>query len=221
MDAQDHDLLALGSLAFRGRSVSGAALESLEPAFGHGQVGQHEFEVEALEVPRGVDAAFGMRVGRILECPDHVEQGIRVAQPGEVIGGQLFRADVALGRRRRRRHVHVGDVGLDDLLRLEDGREGVEARVGHLDHPDVEGHPAVAAGLGVASGERVEDGGLAGSGQTDDGDLHRAIVAGISTRRQDPRCSAAARRSRSAAGCRRTARRCGPGRARWTRPCAG
>ena len=124
-----------------------------------------------------------MRVGRVLEGADDVEQRVRVAQPREVVGRQLLGPDVALGRGRRRGQVGVGDVGLDDLLGLEDGGQRVEPLVGDLDDADVEGDPAVAAGLGVAPGQGVEDGGLARSGKPDDGDLHQRIVAGISTRR--------------------------------------
>ena len=157
--------------------MAGAGLEPLEAALGHGQVGEHELEVEPLDVASGVDAPVRVRVGRILERADDVEQGVRVAQPGEVVGGQLLGPDVALARRRRGRQVDVRDVGLDDLLRLEDAGQRVEPGVGHLDDADVEGDAAVAAGLGVAAGQRVEDGGLARSGKPDDGDLHRAIVA--------------------------------------------
>ena len=160
-----------------------ARLEPLDPAFGHRQVGEHELQVEALDVARRIDAAVGMRVGRILERADHVEQRVRVAQPGEVIGRQLLGPDMPLRRRRRRRQVDVGDVGVDDLLRLEDAGQRVEPGVGDLDHADVEGDPAVSAGLGVAAGQGVEDGRLARSGKPDDGDLHPPIVAGISTRR--------------------------------------
>ena len=64
-----------------------------------------------------------------------------VAQPREVVGRQLLGADAALGRRRRRRQVDVGDVGVDDLLRLEDLGQPVEPLVGHLDDADVERSP--------------------------------------------------------------------------------
>ena len=128
MEALDDDLLALVGLALGRRAVAAAALQPLEPPLGHRQVGQHELEVEPLEVARRVDAPVGMRVGRILERADDVEQRVRVAQPGEVIGRQLLGPDVALGRRRRGRQVDVGDVGLDDLLRLEDRGQRVEAR---------------------------------------------------------------------------------------------
>ena len=119
----DDDLLSLGGLALGRRAVTRARLEPLEPSLGHGEIGEEELEVEPLEVARRVDGALRVRVGRVLERPDDVEQGVRIAEPGEVLGGQLLGADVALGRRRRRRQVHVRDVGLDDLLRLEDRGE--------------------------------------------------------------------------------------------------
>ncbi len=72
-------------------------LEPLEPAIGHRQVGEDELEVEPLEVAGRVDAAVGVRVGRILERADDVEQRVGVAQPREVVRGQLLRADMALG----------------------------------------------------------------------------------------------------------------------------
>ena len=86
----------------------------------------------------GSTDAVRVRQRRILERPDDVEQRVGLAQPGEVLGRQLLGPDVALGRRRRRRQVDVGDVGVDDLLRLEDLGEPVEPGVGHLDDADVE-----------------------------------------------------------------------------------
>ena len=220
VDAPDDDLLALGGLALGRGAVAGARLEPLEAALGHGQVGEHELEVEPLDVAGGVDAAVRVRVGRVLERADDVEQGVRIAQPGEVVGGQLLGPDVALGRRRRGRQVDVRDVGLDDLLGLEDAGQRVEPRVGHLDHADVEGDPAVAAGLGVAAGQRVEDGGLARSGKPDDGDLHRAIVAAG----QYPALGSTTLSSGSPVAKRRrlsqNSSTLGRGRARSTRPCA-
>ena len=59
---------------------------------------------------------------------------------------------------------------------LKMAAELVEPLVGHLDDADVELHAAESAGLGVAPGERVEDGRLARSGKTDDGDLHGPML---------------------------------------------
>ena len=168
--------LALGRVPWRP-----LPLEALQAALGHGQVGEHELEVELVEVAGRVDAPVRVRVGRVLERAHDVEQRIGVAQPRQVVGRQLLGPDAPLGRGGRGRQVDVRHVGLDDLLGLEDLGEPVEPVVGDLDDPDVERDPAVAAGLGVAAGERVEDGRLARSGKPDDGDLHRRLWPGRAT----------------------------------------
>ncbi len=183
MDPAQDGILTLSSLTFRWIAMPGARLQSFDPSLSHGQVSHQELEIEPLDIPGRVDAAVGVRVARVLEGPDDMEQGVRVTQPGKMVGRQLLRADMTLGRWRQSGQIDVRDVGLDDLLRLEHTGQDVEARIGNLDDPDIEGDAAVAAGLGVATGEGVEDGGLARAGKPDDGDLHRAIVARISSRR--------------------------------------
>ena len=91
----------------------------LDPPLDQRQVGEDELEVEPLEVPRRVDRAVGMRVGRVLEGADDVEQRVGLAQPGEVLGRQLLGPDLALRRGRRRGQVDVRDVGLDDFFGLK------------------------------------------------------------------------------------------------------
>ena len=177
VDPAQDDLLALGRLPLRLRTVLAAALQPVEPSLGHREVCEGELQIELLEVAGRIDAAGRVRVGWILERPDDVEQRVGIAQAGQVIGRQLLGPDPALGRGRRGRQVDVGHVGLDDLLGLEDLGESVEPVVRDLDDADVEGDPAIPAGLGVAAGQGVEDGRLAAPGKADDGDLHRPIVA--------------------------------------------
>ncbi len=170
-------LLALVGVALGLRPVAPGRAEPLEPALGHRKVGEDELEVKPLDVTPRVDRSFGVGHGRVLEDAHDMEQGVRIAEPGKVLGRQLLRPDAALGRGRRGRQVDVGHVGVDDLLRLEDLGQPVQPRIGHLDDPDVELEPAEAARLGVAAGERVEDGCLAGRGEAHDRDLHGPIVA--------------------------------------------
>ena len=182
MDALQDDLLALVRLALGAACRAGRSSCSRSSRRSAIERSASRNSRSSRSMSRaGIDAAFGMRVRRILERPDDVEERVRVAESGEVVGRQLLGPDVALRRGRRRRQVDVGDVGLDDLLGLEDLGQPVEAVVGDLDDADVEGDPAVAAGLGVAAGERVEDGRLARAGKPDDGDLHAAQAYGRST----------------------------------------
>ena len=205
LEPREDDLLALVRLALGGRAVAAARLEPLEPPIDQRQVGEHELEVELLEVAPGVDRSLRVRQRVVLERANDVEQRVGVAQAGEMLGGQLLGPDATLRRGRRRGQVDVRDVGVDDLLRLEDLGQAVQPLVGHLDDADVEGHPAEAAGLGVAAGQRVEDGGLARSGKPDDRDLHgRSLAAGAGRRALS---SPASGRPRSAAARRAANRR--------------
>ncbi len=61
---------------------------------------------------------------------------------------------------------------MDDLLGLEDLGQPVQPVVRDLDVADVQLHATVPAGLGMATGERVEDGRLPRACEPDDGDLH-------------------------------------------------
>ncbi len=180
VDPPQDDLLALGRLALRLRPVAPAALESLQAPLGHRQVGQDELEVELLKVARRIDTAGGMRMDGVVEGANDVEEGVRIAQPREVVGRKLLRADAPLRRGRRRGQVHVRDIGVDGLPWLEDGSEPVESVIRDLHDPDVEGDAPVATGLGVPAGQGVEDGGLAAPGKTDDGGLHGTDRTGAS-----------------------------------------
>jgi hypothetical protein len=151
--------------------VLAAALEPLEAtARPCAQVGEQELEVELLEVARRVDAPAGCGLAGSSNARTTWSSASSRAA-GEVVGRQLLGADAALGRGRRRRQVDVGDVGVDDLLGLEDPAS-VSSRRRDLDDADVERDAAVAAGLGVARVSVLKTVVLPDSGKPDDGDLH-------------------------------------------------
>ena len=222
--------LALVRLALGLRAVPAGRPEPLEPSLGHGEVGQDELEVEPLDVAPWVDRALGVGHGRIVERPDDVEQGVGIAQPGEVLGRQLLGADPALARRLAGagRSTYVTSAWTI-FFGLKISASSVEPLSGHLDHADVELHAAEAAGLGVTAGEGVEDGRLARGGSPTiaicidrlsptglpgvwttawcppDSPRPSGASRSVPDRRVD-HGSAAARPRRTAAGCRRTAR---------------
>src|ERR1051326_930934 len=87
---------------------------------------------------------------------------------------------------------HAGNVNEAHLGRgvfdgLEEGRQLVEPLVGHFDDSQVWLEPGIATDVGVLVRQGVEQGGLAGPGQTRDPNLHAAtsLLCGL-RRGEDP-----------------------------------
>ena len=89
-----HHQLALVRLALGRRAVAARRPQLLDAPLDHAQVGEHELQLQPLDVAPGVDGAVGMRHGRVVERPHHVEQRVGVAQAGQLVG-----RDVAPGSR--------------------------------------------------------------------------------------------------------------------------
>ena len=172
---EDH-LLALVGLALRRGAMASARRETLDPPVDEGEIGQDELEIELLDVACRINRPRGRRKRWVVEGTHDMDERVRLPQAGEMLGRQLLRSDVALAGCGWRGQVDVGDVGVDDLLGLEDLGQLAEPVVRHLDDADVELHAAEAAGFGVPSRQRVEDGRLACAGKTHDRSLHRSRV---------------------------------------------
>ena len=112
-----------------------------------------------------------MRDRRVFERANDVEQLVGRPQPRELISRDLGRL-AAIGRCRRSGQVDVSHVGRDLAFGLEQLGEAGEPLVRNLDHADIDGQAAEAASLGLATGQRVEDSRLAGSGEPNDRYLH-------------------------------------------------
>ncbi len=163
--------LALVGFALGRRAMPAGRLQLLDAPLDHAKVGQHELEVELLNVPPWINRAERMRHRRVVECPHHVQQFVGRAQSGQLVGRNLGRL-TSIRRQRRRRQVDIGHIGRDLALGLEHLGQLGQSVVRHLDHADVDGRAAKAAGLGLATRERVENGCLARPGQSDYRDLH-------------------------------------------------
>ena len=96
MKALEDRQLAIVGLAFRLRAVSALRSKPLDPSLRDGQVGKHELEVEALDIAPRIDRTLRVRYRRILERSHDVEQRLRIAESGEVLGRQLLGADPSL-----------------------------------------------------------------------------------------------------------------------------
>ena len=129
------------------------------------QVGQHELQSSRSMSRQRIDGAVGMRhrPGPRTRAPRGAARRRCAAAPAGRPGSPRPRAPST--DERRRGQVDVGHVGRHLALGLEQLGEPGQPLVGHLDDADVDGHAAEAAGLGVAPGERVEDGRLAATGQ--------------------------------------------------------
>ena len=165
-------------------------LEALEPPLHGGEVGQDQLELEHGRVAQGVDRALGVGDGLRLEGPHHVHEDVHPAQRRQVHEGlSLPLRDAG--------HVHVLDRGQGSLLRPEDLRQTVDARVGDPGDAHPRLRPA-AGGGGRGTGQQLEEGALAGEGQPEDSRLHARIIRGghasgvrcrIAARRCCPLCS--------------------------------
>ena len=134
----------------------------------------------------------------VLERAHDVDQRIRGAQRLQELAGQTAIATATA--------LQTGDIDkLDgrrhEALRVLDGRQRRHAFIGHLGDTGVDGHLGRRVGLHhhARAGQRVEDGGLAAVGQTDDPDLEarhapddiRGWVLPAPTRGQEPSRNAA------------------------------
>ena len=132
-----------------------------------GHVDQRQLGIDDLDVAQRIDTAGNVNHVVIGEAAHHVQHGVGFADVGEELVAQPFPLGGAgdqpgdideLGDRRH------------DALRLDDLRQLVEALVGHFDDADrrIDGAERVVLSGDAGLGQRVEQGGLANVGQTDD-----------------------------------------------------
>ncbi len=140
---------------------------ALDGAFHHGQVGQCQFGQDDFDVGNRIDLAGDVHHVGIVKTAHHVDDGIGLADVGQELVAQTF----AFGRARHQ----PGDVDeLDDrrlhALRLDDLRQLFHARIGHLDDADVrfDGAERIVLRGDARLGQRIEQGGFADIGQSDD-----------------------------------------------------
>ena len=205
------------------------------------QVGQDQLRVHRGDVGFGIDPAVHVDHVVVVEDPDHLADGVALADGGQELVPQplpLRRAaddpgDVDEGHRSRH----------DRRVVVERG-ELRQAVVGHRHHPDVriDGGEGVVGRQDLVVGQRVEERRLADVGQPDDadGEGHRRPLlrhqqarrrgegpqvglgagarCGRSPRRRRDRRAARCRRGPCRASARRGGRRRRDPRRRWCRP---
>ena len=144
-------------------------LQALQPPLDHLEIGQDQLGLEVLDVTLGRRRAERL-VG---EGADHVKERVRVPELLGVEAGALALRDT--------RQVHDLEGGVGRLLRLEQGREPIDTRIGHARHPGVQLGAAgiVARGGDAGAGQQVEQRGLPRLRKADQSDLHGRIMPGV------------------------------------------
>ena len=178
---EQRDLL-LARLSLAGARRADDGIEPLQPPLDDGEVGEDELQVQRLDVARRVDGAVGMRHGLVLEGAHDVDEGVRAVQGGLRLRSRPF---AAAGGAPGESAGDVGelDVGVDGFLRPEERRKLVHPLVRHFDRADVHFRlAAIAADRRAAVGQRVENGGFARAGKSDDCQFHAKSRSAIGER---------------------------------------
>jgi hypothetical protein len=143
---------------------------AVQALFHRGQIGQAKLGLDDLDVGDRVDLAGDVDDVLVLETAHHVDDGVGLADMAEELVAQAL-ALAGPGHQ-------AGDVDeLDDrrhhALGLDDGGQLVEPRVGQLDdaHVRLDGAERIVLGRDAGFRQRVEEGGLADVGQSDDAAL--------------------------------------------------
>ena len=149
-------------------ALGGAAL-TIEAPLHRREVGEHELELEGLEVAAGIGVA---RHRRIVEGAEHVEDGVAVTQRAEEPVPEALAGARALDQRG---DVDDLEAGVHELLGVRHLAEPVDPLVGHVGDPDrgLGGGERVRGDDRVGAGERVEQTRLAAVRKADEAEtLH-------------------------------------------------
>ena len=135
--------------------------QPVEALLDYVEIAQDQLRIEVAQVARGV----GRRAVRGDEAAHHQAESIDLRERPQ----GLCRKPRALPRGTR--HVDEDHLREGRLARLEDLRQGVDPRIGHLDRPEVDVRPPRRPGF-VQPGQRVEERRLSGLRKSDEARLH-------------------------------------------------
>ena len=178
----EHLELVLRRLVAAARRLFGL----VEAAFHQLDVAEYEFCLHEVDVRPWVEPFAHMRDFGVREGANHVRHGVYAADVGEEA---IAEALAAAGAFRKAGDVDHVDGRVDLAGSLEDLVEPVEPRVGHGDDAQVGFGRGERVGgrRRVGVGQRVEQGGLADVGQTDDAELHGCLPSLLVSRTSSTR----------------------------------
>jgi hypothetical protein len=131
------------------------------------QVGEDQLGVDRLDVRRGINGTVHMHHVRVVEHPNDLADRVGLADVREELVAEALPLGCALDQAR---DVHKGHRGRHDPGAFEYRRQPAQPRIGQRHHADVwlDGRERIVRGQHVVVGQRVEQGGLADVGQSDD-----------------------------------------------------
>ncbi len=178
IDQVEHFLGGLGVFA----GALGLFLQCVDALFQAVEIGQHQLGLDGLDVGDRIDLALDMGDVAVLEAAHHMHDGVDLADGGEELVAEplAFR-----GAAHQAGDVDEGDAGRNDLLRLAQHREFVQARIGHRDLADIrlDGAERIIRRLRRRRlRERIEERRLADIRQADDAafESHGIVRVGLS-----------------------------------------
>ena len=146
----------------------GFFLQRIEAFFCGVEVGEQQFGFNGVHVAQRINAAVHMGDVFIVEAAHHFHDGGAFADVGQKLVAETF---ALAGPAHETGDVHEVHGGVDGFGGLHELGERVDALVGHGHGGLVglDGAEGIVGGFGVLRlGERIEQGGLAHVGQTDD-----------------------------------------------------
>ena len=146
----------------------GLLLQAVEALFRAFEVGEQQFGFNGVHVAQRIHAAVHMGDVFIVEAAHHFHDGRAFADVGQELVAETFALARAAHKTGDVHEVHGGINGLGGLHKLGQ-RVHALVRHGHGGLVGFDGAEGIVRGFGVLGlGERVEQGGLAHVGQTDD-----------------------------------------------------
>ena len=155
--AAAHEQILFG-FEIRRRRFLQIFFQPFEPPLDRSEIREDQFVFDEARIARRIDRRVRMRHRGIAKRAHDVQQRVRVAIRHDV--DERLRVAAARG------HVRELHRGRHALLRLKHRRQLIEPVVGHARHADVGLGFAVRARGFVDAGEQFEEGGLAGTGET-------------------------------------------------------
>ena len=136
----------------------------MQAFFHRTHVGQAQLGLDDLNVGNGIDLVGHVNHVLVFKTAHHVDDGIGLADMGQKLVAQAF---ALAGPGHQTGNVHKLHNRRHDAFGLDNARQLLQARVGHLDHPHIgfDGAERVVLGRNARFGQGVEQGGFTNVGQ--------------------------------------------------------